>query len=105
MMHAVKRDWISTGVALVILAFHLSFKSYQLAFDSEKKDILTSLIVAGGATILEVLVATPAAYALARFRLPSHRRHRVAASRCLVADRSAIHRLGCHRRRGEMASW
>jgi multiple sugar transport system permease protein len=94
------QGWISTVIALVILAvflfpvywmvnaslqanvtaahtawfpFHIDFSSYRLAFDSEKKDVLTSLIVATGATAVEILIATPAAHALSRFRLPSTR--------------------------------
>ena len=100
MRRSQKRSWITTVIALAILAvflfpvywmvnaslqsgvtaahttwfpFHLSFSSYRLAFHSERKDVLTSLIVASGATIVEILIATPAAYALARFRLPSAR--------------------------------
>jgi len=52
---------------------HLSLSSYRLALHSEKKDVLTSLIVATGATVVEILIATPAAFALSRFRLPSTR--------------------------------
>lgn len=91
-----KRSLISTCVALVILAvllfpvywlvnasfqagvtaaattwfpFHFSLDSYRQAFDSERGDVVASLIIASGATVVGILVATPAAYALARFRL------------------------------------
>jgi multiple sugar transport system permease protein len=100
MRRSGRQTWITTTIALVILAvflfpvywmvnaslqsgvtaahttwfpFHLSFSSYRLAFASEKKDVLTSIIVASGATVVEILIATPAAYALSRFRLPSTR--------------------------------
>jgi multiple sugar transport system permease protein len=100
MRRSGRRSWISTAIALAILAvflfpvywmvnaslqsgvtaahttwfpFHLSFSSYRLAFASEKKDVLTSIIVATGATVVEILIATPAAHALSRFRLPSTR--------------------------------
>jgi multiple sugar transport system permease protein len=100
MRRSGRRNWITTAIALAILAlflfpvywmvnaslqsgvtaahttwfpFHLSFASYRLAFASEKKDVLTSIIVASGATVVEILIATPAAHALSRFRLPSTR--------------------------------
>ena len=98
MRRSRNRSWVSSVIALAILGvflfpvywmvnaslqagvtaahttwfpFHLSFASYRLAFSSEKKDILTSLIVASGATVVEILIATPAAHALSRFRLPA----------------------------------
>jgi multiple sugar transport system permease protein len=91
-----RRSWASTAVALAVLGvllfpvywmvnaslqsgvtaanttwfpFHFTLDSYRLAFDNERKNVLTSVIVASGATVLCIFIATPAAYALARFRL------------------------------------
>jgi multiple sugar transport system permease protein len=91
------RGWRSTIAALLILAvllfpvywmvnaslqsdatsfttdwfpWHPSLSGYRQAFTGQGGHLLVSLAVALGATVVAVLFATPAAYALAKFRLP-----------------------------------
>ena len=47
-----------------------SFDSYVRAFQDQWSHLLTSILVAVGATVLSLAVAVPGAYALARYRIP-----------------------------------
>ena len=49
---------------------HPSLSGYRQALSDQGGHLLTSLIVATGATAVSVVVATPAAFALAKYRLP-----------------------------------
>jgi len=91
------RNWRSTVLAVLILAvllfpvywmintslqknatsfatswfpLHPSLSGYRQALSQQGNHLLISLIVAFGATAISTTVATPAAYALAKFRLP-----------------------------------
>jgi multiple sugar transport system permease protein len=91
------RSWRSTVLAVLILAVllfpvywminaslqknatsftttwfpvHLSLAGYRQAISDQSGHMLVSLIVALGATAISTTVATPAAWALAKFRLP-----------------------------------
>ncbi|MDT0410921.1 MULTISPECIES: carbohydrate ABC transporter permease [unclassified Streptomyces] len=92
-----RRPWGSTVIALVILAvllfpvywmvnvslqehatsfstdwfpFHPSFAAYGQALRDQGGHLLISLAVALGSTLISSLVAAPASFALAKFRLP-----------------------------------
>lgn len=47
---------------------HPSLSGYATAWDDQSRNILTSLIVAIGTAVLSVVIATPAAFGLARLR-------------------------------------
>ena len=51
------------------IPFHPTFAGYQTAIRQQGRNLLTSLIVSTGTVLLALLIATPAAYGLARFRL------------------------------------
>jgi multiple sugar transport system permease protein len=51
------------------LPIHLSFHGYSTALSQQGRNLLTSLIVALGSVAFCLLIATPAAYVLAQFRL------------------------------------
>ncbi|GAB3214113.1 carbohydrate ABC transporter permease [Marinactinospora thermotolerans] len=51
----------------------LDLGNFRRAWESQAGNLLTSLLVALGAVAVCLVVATPAAYALARFRLPGTR--------------------------------
>ncbi|GAA4174404.1 carbohydrate ABC transporter permease [Gryllotalpicola koreensis] len=51
------------------LPFHLTFAGYRAAITQQGQNLATSLIVAVSAVILTLIVATPAAYGLARFKM------------------------------------
>jgi multiple sugar transport system permease protein len=51
------------------LPIHLSLHGYSTALSQQGRNLATSLIVALGAVVVSLLVATPAAYALAQFRI------------------------------------
>jgi len=59
----------SGAVATPVLPFDLSFDGYATALREQSGNLLTSLVVAVGAVVLSLLVATPAAYALAQLRI------------------------------------
>ena len=42
---------------------------YRLALDQQTQNLVTSIVVSLGTVVVTLLVATPAAYAIARFRL------------------------------------
>jgi multiple sugar transport system permease protein len=92
-----RRAWLFTAVAVVILGvllfpvywmvnaslqrqatlfnttwfpFHPSLAGYRTAFGHQGGHLVTSFVVAVGATAISIVLATPAAYALAKFRLP-----------------------------------
>lgn len=60
----------SSGGALATSFFptHPSLEGYRLAIDDQGKNLLTSLIIALGTVVVTLVVAAPAAYALAQFR-------------------------------------
>jgi multiple sugar transport system permease protein len=49
---------------------HIGFGAFSTAFHDQSSNLVTSLIVAVGAVIVCLVIATPAAYGLAQFRLP-----------------------------------
>lgn len=49
--------------------FQPSFAGYQAAIEQQLPNLLTSLIISVSAVVLTLLVATPAAYGLARFKM------------------------------------
>lgn len=88
--------WISTAVGVVIIAFMLfplywmvnvslqsgggavatpwfpaapSLDGYVQAFNDQGRNLVTSLVVSLGSVVLSLLIAAPAAYALAQFRI------------------------------------
>jgi multiple sugar transport system permease protein len=89
------RSWIRTAVAIVLLAFmlfpvywmlnislqstggtlatsffpvHPSLDGYRTAIEDQGGNLVTSMTIAVGTVVLTLLIATPAAYALALFR-------------------------------------
>lgn len=93
---ARKRGWGSTAVGVLILAvmlfplywmlnvslqpsgsavetpffpLDLSFDGYATAVREQSGNLLTSLVVSMGSVVFSLLIATPAAYALAQFRV------------------------------------
>ncbi|WP_369070177.1 carbohydrate ABC transporter permease [Kineococcus terrestris] len=59
----------SNAVATPWLPFDLTFDGYATAISEQRRNLLTSLAVGLGAVVVSLLVATPAAYALAQFRI------------------------------------
>jgi multiple sugar transport system permease protein len=51
------------------LPIHLSLRGYSTALSQQSRNLLTSLVVALGSVVFCLLIATPAAYVLAQFRL------------------------------------
>jgi multiple sugar transport system permease protein len=51
------------------LPLHPSFHGYSVALSQQGRNLVTSLIVALGSVVFSLLVATPAAYALAHFKI------------------------------------
>lgn len=49
--------------------FHATFAGYQAAIEQQGQNLVTSLIIAVGTVLLTIVIATPAAYGLARFRM------------------------------------
>jgi len=91
-----RRSWASTATGVLLLAVmlfpvywmanvslqpsgsavqtpwfpvRLSFAGYGVALSQQGGHLLTSLLVAAGSVVFSLLIATPAAYALAHFRL------------------------------------
>lgn len=56
-------------IPVALVPTQLTFSSYVSVWQSQLPHLATSLIVALGTTLLSVIIATPAAYALAHFRL------------------------------------
>ncbi|WP_438822177.1 carbohydrate ABC transporter permease [Kineococcus terrestris] len=59
----------SNAVATPWLPFDLTLDGYATAISEQRRNLLTSLAVGLGAVVVSLLVATPAAYALAQFRI------------------------------------
>jgi multiple sugar transport system permease protein len=51
------------------LPIHLSFRGYSTALSQQSRNLATSLIVALGSVVFSLLIATPAAYVLAQFKV------------------------------------
>jgi multiple sugar transport system permease protein len=51
------------------LPIHLSFRGYSTALNQQSRNLATSLVVALGSVVVSLLIATPAAYALAQFKV------------------------------------
>ncbi|GAA2026074.1 carbohydrate ABC transporter permease [Pseudokineococcus marinus] len=91
-----RRSWGSTAVGVALLAVllfplywmvnvslqpagsasrtswfpsQLSFEGYRTAFEQQSGNLVTSLVVSLGAVALSLVIAAPAAYALAQFRI------------------------------------
>lgn len=58
-----------SAVATPWFPLQLSFDGYATALSQQGRNLVTSLVVAGGSVIFSLLVAAPAAYALAHFRV------------------------------------
>ncbi|MCI9889452.1 carbohydrate ABC transporter permease [Micrococcales bacterium 31B] len=58
--NALNTEWIP---------LHPDFGGYAKAIDQQGSNLVTSLIVAVGAAVLSVVIATPAAYAMAKLRV------------------------------------
>src|SRR6478736_5349593 len=60
----------STGGTLATSFFptHPSLDGYRTALQDQGRNLVTSMIIALGTVVLTLLIATPAAYALAQFR-------------------------------------
>jgi multiple sugar transport system permease protein len=91
-----RAGWLNTAIGIVILAvllfplywmvnvslqpsgsavgtpwlpIHLSFHGYSTALSQQGRNLATSLVVALGSVVFSLLIATPAAYALAQFKI------------------------------------
>src|SRR5919201_6878675 len=58
-----------SAVDTPLLPAHLSFDGYATAVREQGGHLVTSLVVGDGSVVFSLLVATPAAYALAHFRI------------------------------------
>lgn len=57
------------GVSSSWIPVHLTFSGYQTAFVEQGHNLVTSILVSLGAVVVTLIIATPAAYALAKFKL------------------------------------
>lgn len=57
------------SIPVALFPTHLTIDPYISVFQTQLPHLGTSLLVASGAALISVLIATPAAYALAHFRL------------------------------------
>jgi multiple sugar transport system permease protein len=57
-----------SAVNATLVPLHPSFTAYEQAISAQLGNIGTSLLVAGGTVVVTLFIATPAAYALAKFR-------------------------------------
>jgi multiple sugar transport system permease protein len=55
------------------IPLHATFAGYETAIQQQSQNLVTSLIVSIGTVILTLVIAAPAAYGLARFKLPGMR--------------------------------
>lgn len=55
-------------IPVALFPSHLTIDPYISVFQTQLPHLGTSLLVAGGAALISILIATPAAYALAHFR-------------------------------------
>lgn len=58
-----------SAVATPWLPFDLSFDGYATALRQQGRNLVTSLVVALGSVVFSLLIAAPAAYALAQFKI------------------------------------
>ncbi|GAA3590814.1 carbohydrate ABC transporter permease [Nonomuraea rosea] len=58
----------SGAASIDLLPFDLTFAGYGQALEEQGQNFVTSLIVALGTVVLTLIIATPAAYGLSRFR-------------------------------------
>jgi multiple sugar transport system permease protein len=58
-----------SAVATPWLPIHLSFRGYSTALSQQGRNLVTSLIVALGSVVVSLVIATPAAYALAQLKI------------------------------------
>jgi multiple sugar transport system permease protein len=65
---SLQRDATSFNTTWIPL--HPSLSGYRQALSEQGGHLVTSLVIAVGATAISTLIATPAAFALARFKLP-----------------------------------
>ena len=65
---SLQRDATSFGTEWFPL--HPSLSAYSQALSQQGGHLVTSMLIAVGATVLSTLIATPASFALARFKLP-----------------------------------
>src|SRR5436305_13506372 len=56
------------GIPVYIVPRSITFAAYQAVWQTKLPHLATSLVIAVGTALLSVLIATPAAYALAHFR-------------------------------------
>jgi multiple sugar transport system permease protein len=59
----------SAATDATFFPIHPTFAGYEIAITQQGGNLLTSLIVALGTVVLSLVIAAPAAYALARFKL------------------------------------
>jgi multiple sugar transport system permease protein len=59
-----------SSVSATFIPLHISFSAYQQAISQQFGNMVTSLLIALGTVVFTLLIATPAAYGLAKFRLP-----------------------------------
>ena len=57
------------SIPVALVPTKITFSSYVTVWQTQLPHLVTSLIVALGTAVLSILIATPAAYALAHFRL------------------------------------
>lgn len=57
------------SIPVALFPAHLTINPYISVLQTQLPHLATSLLVAGGAALISILIATPAAYALAHFRL------------------------------------
>ena len=57
------------SIPVALFPTHLTINPYISVLQTQLPHLATSLLVAGGAALISILIATPAAYALAHFRL------------------------------------
>jgi multiple sugar transport system permease protein len=60
----------SMAASSTIFPFQPDFFGYEKAIEQQTGNLVTSIIVSLGTVLLTLLISTPAAYALAQFRLP-----------------------------------
>src|SRR5690625_3273509 len=58
-----------TAASSTFFPWDPTFEGYEKALTQQTGNLATSLIVAGGAVIVSLAIATPAAYAFSRFKL------------------------------------
>jgi multiple sugar transport system permease protein len=56
------------GIPVYIVPRSITFEAYQTVWQTQFPHLATSLIIAIGTALLSIIIATPAAYALAHFR-------------------------------------